>query len=103
MSTPTIETIIDSFPNQTIPAIEGEPKYETIKNVEKLLIENAASVHSTLGGGNHGFLGVILTPEKYQLVTGHTFEAHTNPRALPTLPPNATQHQILNANSVHKE
>jgi hypothetical protein len=103
MSTPTIETIIDSFPNQTIPAIEGEPKYETIKNVEKLLIENAASVHSTLGGGNHGFLGVILTPEKYQLVTGHTFEPYTNPGALPTLPPNATQHQILNANAAHKE
>ena len=49
-------------------------------------------MHSTLGGGNHGFLGLILTPEKYQLVTSHAFEPHANPGALPTLPPNTTQH-----------
>ena len=63
MSTATIENIIDSFPNPTIPIIEGEPTYETIKRAEKLLVENAASTHSTLGGGNHRFLGLILTPE----------------------------------------
>ena len=103
MSSTIVENITDSFPNPTIPKIEGEPRYETIKSVEKLLIENASSVQSTLGGGNHGLLGLILTPEKYQLVTGHTFEAHTNPGALPTLLPNATQYQIQNANSVHKE
>ena len=103
MSTATIENIIDSFLNPTISIIEGEPTYETIKRAEKLLIENAASVHSTLGGGNHGFLGLILTPVKYHIVTGYTFEPHVNPGALPTIPQNATQHQIINANSVHKE
>ena len=86
MSTATIENIIDSFPNPTIPIIEGEPNYETIKRAEKLLIENSASVHSTLGGGNHGFLGLILTPEKHHIVTGYNFEPHVNPGALPTIP-----------------
>ena len=52
---------------------------------------------------NHGFLGLILIPVKYHIVTGYTFEPHVNPGALPTLPQNVTQHQIINANSVHKE
>ena len=60
-------------------------------------------VHSTLGEGNHGFFGLILKPEKYYMVTGHNFEPHVNPGALLTLPQNATQHQILNANSANKE
>ena len=34
MSTASIENIIDSFPNTTIPIIEGEPKYETVKRAE---------------------------------------------------------------------
>ena len=103
MSTATIDNITDSFPNSTIPIIEGEPRYETIKRAEKLLIENASSMHSTLGGGNHGFLGLILTPEKCFIVAGYTFEPYVNPGALPVIPPNATQHQILNTNAIHKE
>ena len=70
MSIATIDSIADSFPNSYIPTIEGEPTYETIKRAEKLLIENASSMQSTLGEGNHGFLGLILTPEKYFIVTG---------------------------------
>ena len=103
ISTATIDNITNSFLNSTIPIIEGEPRHETIKRSEKLLIENASSTHSTLGGENHGFLGLILTPEKYFIVTGYTFEPHVNPGALPVIPPNATQHQILNTNTIHKE
>ena len=103
MSTATIDNITDSFPNSTIPTIEGEPRCEAMKRAEKLLIENVSSTYSTLGGGNHGFLGLILTPEIYFIVTGYDFEPHVNPGALPIMPPNATQHQILNTNAIHKE
>ena len=103
MSTATIDNITNSFPDSTIPTIEREPRYETIKRVEKVLIENASSINSTLGGGNHGFLGLILTPEKYFIVTCYAFEPHVNPGALPVISPNAAQHQILNTNAVHKE
>ena len=78
-------------------------KCETLKRAESFLIENVASTHSILGGGNHGFLGLILTPEKYFIVTGYTFEPRVNPGALPTMPPIATQYQILNINVIHKE
>ena len=73
-----------------------------VKRAEKRLIENSVSVHSTLGGGNYRFLGLILKSKKYHMVTGYNFESHVNPGALPTLPQNATQYQILNANSIYK-
>ena len=99
----SIENIIDSFPNTTFPIIGEESMYETVKRAEKLLIENSALVHSALGGGNHGFLGLILKPEKYYMVTSYNFKPHVNPGALPTLLQNATQHQVLNTNSAPKE
>lgn len=37
------------------------------------------------------------------MLTGYTFEPYANPGALPTIPPNATQHQILNTNAIPKE
>ena len=103
MSSYTVEGITESFPNPSIPIIEGEPTYETIKKNEKLLIENASSIQTTLGGGQHGYLGLILKPAKYLTVTGQAFNPHPNPGALPVIPPGATQHQILSANTQHKE
>ena len=40
MSSYTVENIIESFPNSSIPIIEGEPMYDKIKQIKKLLIEN---------------------------------------------------------------
>ena len=102
MSTATIDGITD-FPNSSIPIIEGQPTCETIKQAEKLLIEHASSIKTTLGGGNHVFLGLILKPENYVILTGYTFEPHVNLVALPVTSPNSKQHQILNTNDIHKE
>ena len=60
-------------------------------------------MQSRLERGNNGFLGLILTPEKCFIVTGYAFEPHVNSGALPVMSPNATQHQILNTNAIHKE
>ena len=69
----TVDSVTESFPNPTVPKIEGEPTYQSIKNVEKVLLENAASVPSELGGGQHGYLGLILSDTKYHTITGHNF------------------------------
>ena len=50
-----------------------------------------------------GVLGLILIPAKNLIVTGHAFEHHVNPGALPVFSSNATQHQISNTNTIHKE
>ena len=73
MSKLTVESVIESFPNPSIPKFEHEPTYDSIKQVEKYLIENASSIESTLGGGNHGYLGLIMDPAKYQTLTRSLF------------------------------
>ena len=103
MTSTSVEAIIESFPHSTLPKIEGEPDFASIKNIEKLLITNASSCESELGGGQHGMLGLIISPERYQAITGHEFIPHANPGALPTFPANPTQPQITQINATHKE
>ena len=101
--TESVDSIIEGFPYSTITKHAGEPNYHAIKDVERKLIKNASSFPSELGGGNHGYLGLILTPEKYTLVTGHDFTPHQNPGSLPTFPANPTQPQIAQVSATHKE
>lgn len=55
-------------------------------------MENAASVHSNLGGGNLGYLGLVVSPEKYLTILGDIdFVEHPNPPTLLPIPANATQ------------
>ena len=77
--TENVESIIEGFPYSNIEKISRELPYHSIKEVERKLIKNASSFLSELGGGNHGYLGLVLTPAKYQLVTGKTFTPHPNP------------------------
>ena len=80
--TTSVETVLDSFPKQTITPIEGLPTYETIKLVNDELSANAASVHSTLGGGNHGYLGITVTTAVYATISNTAFASptmHTQP------------------------
>ena len=98
-----VDTIIEGFPYSSIEKISGEPSYHNIKEVERKLIKNASSFPSELGGGQHGYLGLVLSPEKYQLVTGNTFTPHPNPGSIPTFPEHPTQPQIAQISTTHKE
>ena len=98
-----IESILDQFPHSTIEKFTGEPKYYSIKEVEKKLIRNTSSIPSELGGGNHGYFGLISSAEKYQTITGHNFEPHVNPGTFFTFPTNATQPILAQTTSTHKE
>ena len=54
------------FENPVLTAIRGEPTYETLHHLKNELKANASSVSTTLGGGNHGYLGMILTLAEYR-------------------------------------
>lgn len=65
MSLPSVEDIIASFPRPNVPKIKGESTYKTIKEIEKLLIINASSFESELGGGIHRYLGLVIKLARY--------------------------------------
>eukprot|EP00957_Ditylum_brightwellii_P040851 3091651-Ditylum_brightwellii.AAC.1 len=62
MVAPSVTDLTKQFPQQHIPKVQGKPTYSTIKAVHKILMENVAFVPTTLGGGNHGHLALVMNP-----------------------------------------
>jgi hypothetical protein len=60
-----VDNIIAKFPTKTIPTTQGGPNYTSISNMVQTLCGNAASLPTMLGGGQHGHVGLFMTPILY--------------------------------------
>ena len=75
------------FEHPVLTAIRGEPTYETLNHIKKELKANTRSVPTTLGGGNHGYLGMILTTAEYcRIAPTDPFTRPPNPGVLVPTP-----------------
>jgi hypothetical protein len=90
---------------ESVTKIHGQLKENNLKTLEKELIAIAASIPSTLGGGNHGHAGVIEEAAKYPLMTGGTaFVNPANPGVYPAgLLANAVAGTRAREEAIHKE
>jgi hypothetical protein len=95
--------ISDNFPHKFIPPIVGQPTYETIKDLHLKLNENAVKVHSNLGNGLLGYLGVTVTPAIYNTLSAIPFDIPVNPGVAPVIPAGATGPAIHNIRVTFKE
>jgi hypothetical protein len=86
-------TITNNFPHKHISPIVGQAIYETIHELHLKLNENAVKVHSKLGNGNLGYLGVTVEPA---IMSAQPFVAPPNPGAFPLFPEGAQGPQIAN-------
>ena len=82
---PSIEDFTNAFPNHLSPIV-GEPTYQTLKELKNQLKANAASIPTTLGGGHHGYLGLILSPAAYATISPTAFTEPAYPGQHPTIP-----------------
>jgi hypothetical protein len=103
MANPEDTKISENFPHKTLPPIVGQPTYEAIKDLHLKLNENAVKVHSNLGDGLLGYLGVTVTPAIYNTLSAQPFVIPTNPGTTPVFPDNATGPQIANIRQIFKE
>ena len=69
---PSVEDVANAFPT-AVTKITGEPNYESLKNSKDELKANAASIPTTLGGGTHGYLGLILSSTAYATIAATQF------------------------------
>jgi hypothetical protein len=97
------DAIRDSFPKKDLPKISGEPDYESIKALTRVLNANAMSKQTILGGGQHGYLGLTMNHNRYNTLTGQAFVPPINPGPLPIIPANADGPQIAAIERTHKE
>jgi hypothetical protein len=66
------EDVIASFPQPILPTVQGEPDYQTIHAIRKLLQANARAIDTHLGGGSLGHLGLIVSDALYAMITPAT-------------------------------
>ena len=78
------------FKYKTPTPIWGQPTHKALQRLKNELQANASSVETELGGGDHGYLGLVLSDTDYANVPYTCpFEAPTFPSAL-TIPATAT-------------
>ena len=83
------------FRHGNLTKINGNPTYENIQQLYKEIKANAASVPTTLGGGNHGHLGLVQDNTTYARISPNApYQRPALPAALPPPAPGMTQHQI---------
>jgi hypothetical protein len=63
-----IEDAITSFPHPVLPAVKGEPFYQTIHAIRKLLQANARAIDTNLSRGTLGHLGLIVSDASYAMI-----------------------------------
>ena len=90
------------FKYKTPTPIQGAPTNKTLERLKQELRANAISVESDLGGGDHGYLGLVLTDAEYATVTATPFVPLTYPVTL-TIPTGTDQVQALNLREIHKD
>ena len=95
----THEAYIESFPQPALTKIDGKPSYDTLKIVNDELSANAASVHTELGGGAHGYLAITVSPTVYATLSATAFVPPTLPG--PVVTTGLTGPQILAANCTY--
>ena len=102
MTTSRIDYATTYFPYSSPTLIQGEPTYKAIKRLKNELRANASSIDSDLGGGDHGYLGLILTEEEYARVCpGTPFVAPAYPGQL-SIPSGTDTIDALNLREAHK-
>ena len=102
MTTSRIDYASTYFPHSTPTPIRGEPDYKSLKKLKNELRANASSVDSDLGGGHHGYLGLVLSEQEYRRICPDTpFDAPEFPGTL-TIPRGTDTADALNLREEHR-
>ena len=86
----------------TLTPIRGKPTADTLILLRKQLKSNAKSVPSNLCGGNFGYLGLVIPPNQYNLISNVPFIQPTHPGPL-VIPPGTAQHAAATMRDLHAE
>jgi hypothetical protein len=68
----TVEDVIASFPHPILPTVQGEPDYQTIHTIQKLLQANSRAIDTNLGGGSFRHMVLIVSDASYDMISVNT-------------------------------
>jgi hypothetical protein len=103
MTASTLDELIAGLPHSSLPKVTGEPTFEDLKVIRRLLNTNAMIVASYKGGGRHGHLGIIMTNEEYFAIAVNVFTVPANPGPSATVVAGMTASIIAETTRLHQE
>ena len=86
----SVDDIVTKFPTKILPPIPGEPEYDCISELNKIMYGNAATLPTTLGGGAHGHVVLIMKATLYLTLLATAYVALNEPPLTPDVPSTAT-------------
>ena len=100
----TVDTTIAKFLMKTPPIFLGDPDYDSINIVVQFLYGSSASLPATLGGVQHGHIGLITTHLIYAtLEPTNAYTAPIDPGLLPPMAPNLSLVTCETQKNAHEE
>ena len=87
-----------AFPHPELTPLKGKPNNSSLAVLRREAYANALAVPSHRGGGHHGHLGLLLSPEDYLTRAGTAFQPPPSPGPAPVHPAGATDGQIREVN-----
>jgi hypothetical protein len=103
MTASTPDEFIAGFPHSSLPKVTGEPTFEDLKVIRRLLNTNAMSVASYEGGGRHGHLDIIMTNEEFFAIAVDVFPVPANPGPSASVVAGMTAAVITETTRLHRE
>jgi hypothetical protein len=103
MTASSPDQLIAGFPHSSFPKLTGEPTFEYLKVIRRLLNTNAMSVASYEGGGRHGHLGIIMNNEEYFAIAVDAFPVPANPGPSAAVVAGMTAAVIAETTRLHRE
>jgi hypothetical protein len=103
MTASTPDELIAGLPRSSLPKVTGEPTFEDLKVICRLLNTNAMSVASYEGGGRHRHLGIIMTNEEYFAIAVDVFPVPNNPGPSSAVVAGMTAAAIAETTRLHRE
>jgi hypothetical protein len=103
MTASTPDELIVGFPHSSLPKVTGEPTFEDLKVIRRLLNTIAMSVAAYKGGGRHGHLGIIMTNEEYFAILVDVFPVPANPGPSAAVVAGMTAVVIAETTRLHRE
>ena len=98
---PSVNKIMESLENPSIPMIDREPTYATLHAMQDILNSNAASVTTNLGCGTLGHMCLTLYPTVYATLSTTRVVPPPNTGATPVIPADATGPEAASIRYAH--
>ena len=95
ISSSTEKDFTKVFPYLTLTATPGKSMYVAIEKTQCEIFACASSIVSLRGGGQHGKLGLVMTPSSYNLVATETPYIH------PVHPGDPPTYDVMTQRKIH--